>query len=83
MRPGRRGLGRGLRRDGGSRGRRGLPEAGGSLGKAGGARARRALPHLDEPAEDAEEPVLAVDRAAYTVPTGRFVPILVPTRRRR
>lgn len=49
----------------------------------GGAHARRAFPHLDKPAEDAEEPVLAVHRAPYAVAPGRLLVVLVPGRRRR
>lgn len=60
----------------------GCQRRGGHLGRVGGAHARRAFPHLDEPAEDAEEPVLAVDRATYAVPPGRGLLVLVPTRRR-
>ena len=83
MRPGRRGLGRGRRRDVGFPGQwGGCPRRGGRLGRVGGAHARRAFLHLDEPAEDAEEPVLAVDRATYAVPPGRGLLVLVPTRRR-
>lgn len=47
---------------------------------------QREFPHLDEPAEDAEEPVLAVHRAPYAVSPGHLlllVVVLIPTRRGR
>lgn len=72
-RPGRGGR---ARRGRGRRGDRG-PRAGGA------AHARREFPHLDEPAEDAEEPVLAVHRAPYAVSPGPLLLVLVPGRRRR
>lgn len=57
--------------EGSSKGRRlqgrRAAEAGRQPGESRGP-TRGAFPHLDEPAEDAEEPVLAVDRAAYAVP---------------
>lgn len=54
-----------------------LPPFGGRL---------RESPHLDEPAEDAEEPVLAVDRAPNAVSPGQVLLVLLITagpRRRR
>lgn len=53
------------------------------LGQCGRAHAGRDFPHLDEPAEDAEEPVFAVDRASYAVTPDPLLLVLVPTRQRR
>lgn len=50
------------------------------LGQCAGVHAGRDFPHLDEPAEDAEEPVFAVDGASYAVSAGPLLLILVPTR---
>lgn len=83
--PRRAGPGRGRGGGGGAPGRRALPEVRpGALGNGGGAHARCEFPHLDEPAKDAEEPVLAVDRAADAVSSGHLLLlVLVPTGRRR
>lgn len=40
----------------------------------------RDILHLDEPAEDAEEPVFAVDGASYAVSPGALLSVLVRTR---
>lgn len=75
--------GRGRHGDRGPR-REGAARRGAGCGGWRRARAGREFPHLDEPAEDAEEPVLAVHRAAYAVSPGHILLlVLVPGRRRR